>query len=107
MIDANEWVLRLTAFDMAKAELLDLAEKAHEISERLTTNWQELHPPGRLQTNHTPGCATFSVDEWPSGQQLNEALGNCHQTYLALKEGFLELDPDAKKALKLDGPPAP
>jgi hypothetical protein len=68
MIDANEWVLRLTAFDLAKADLLDLAEKAHEISERLTTNWQELHPPAGLKRITHPAARLLA---WTNGQAVS------------------------------------
>lgn len=108
MIDANEWVVRATAFDAAKDELLRLAQMAQEQSENLIANWYNFHPSDRPSlSNHRSGRTNFDVEAWPSGAQINDALGRCHQAYLTLKEGFEELPENARKAFKLDVPPVP
>jgi hypothetical protein len=108
MIDANEWVVRATAFDAAKDELLRLAQMAQEQSENLIANWYKFHPSDKPSpSNHRSGRTNFDVEAWPSGAQINDALGRCHQAYLMLKEGFEELPENARKAFKLDVPPVP
>jgi len=108
MIDANEWVDRATAFDEAKEELLKLAQTAQEVSENLIANWHEFQSSEKpSSSNQRSGGASFNVEDWPSGAQVHDALDKCHQAYRALIEGFDELPENARKAFKLDRPPAP
>jgi hypothetical protein len=108
MIDANEWVDRVIAFDAVKDELLILAQKAQEVSESLVANWQTFHPSGKpTPSNHRSGLTNFTIEDWPSGAQIHDALDRCHQAYRALTDGFDELPENFRKALKLDGPPTP
>ena len=106
-MDANGWVERLTAFDTAKKELLSLAKKVDVVSKCLAT-WHEFHQSGKpAPSHHRSGRTNFNVQDWPSGDQINDALDKCHQAYRALMEGFNGLSENDRKALKLDEPPAP
>jgi hypothetical protein len=96
-------------FDAARRSLDTIARNIQFVAGALIADWTKITAPGVAITGSTVNRLSQNFDKakWPTGDQMQAAIIECHQAFQALQNAYRAMAPADQTALCPSGPPTP
>ncbi len=98
--ERDTWLKANLRLDEAVKKLVRMVTSAGALADRLKNHWQSVQPNSTRSYIGAPNRQVF--EGWPDSKDVNDALVECHEAHLALKEARAPLDEEDLALLKLN-----